>query len=125
KLRDVTVNVAYRPHPDHGATGGRGSEDLAFILVEFGALVPDDPLIAQRMRSLLDANFSLLRSDAPIFACHPDSGDLVMQCVVALAEATSVGLFELIDDCVARALSWRHGDAFSKPPATLVGADFA
>jgi hypothetical protein len=116
QLRDVTVNVAYRPN---------ASEERVFIVIEFGVLMRDDPLIAQRMRSLLDANFNLMRSDTPIFACHPDTGDVVMQCAYTLAEATPADLFELIDDCVDEAWNWRRDDIFGGPPATLLGADFA
>jgi hypothetical protein len=87
-LRGETVNLVHRP---------KASADHVFVLFELGPLPDDatDPL--GQITALLDANFALLQLNAPMFSRNPQTGDVLLQYIYPLFEATPAGLYELID----------------------------
>ncbi|MGE4239757.1 CesT family type III secretion system chaperone [Ramlibacter sp.] len=98
--RGVSIDAMFYPEM---------STEGAFILFELGPMRDHEHAAPDIMRALLRANFLSLQGERPSFACHPLSGDAVLQCVCPLAD-TSAGKFtQLIEDGVALALRWRKG----------------
>lgn len=112
-LRDVTINLVHRPDtsPDH-----------VFVVFEAGPM---------GLQAILDANFILLQVNPPVFSRNPKTGDAVLQCVYPLFEASSSGLYELINKGIdtifecrenlpAEERDRRHDLAHESPPLDML-----
>lgn len=99
KRRGVVVNVLYFPNT---------CADHVFALTEFGHIPHEDPRAYRALLALLNVNFLLPQPNPPALARNPVSGDIVLRCVYALADATPDGLLELIDQGAELALDWRQ-----------------
>lgn len=99
-LRGATVNLVHCPHacPDH-----------VFVLFEFGPVRQDGPGSLADLQTLLDANFVLLQVNPPVFSRNPGTGDVVLQYVFKLFDATPHDLYALIDGGVHMVAQWRDG----------------
>ncbi len=101
-LRGATVNLVHCPHacPDH-----------VFVLFEFGPVGQDGQQSLADLQTLLDANFVLLQVNPPVFSRNPDTGDVVLQYVFQLFDATPHDLYALIERGVNMVSNWREGTA--------------
>ncbi len=110
-LRGATVNLVHCPHacPDH-----------VFVLFEFGGVRQDGPGSLADLQSLLDANFVLLQVDPPFFSRNPETGDVVLQYVFKLFDATPHEVYALIDRGVDKVSQWRDGTAPDNSPTAGV-----
>ena len=83
-------------------------------MFELGALnAGDGDEATAQLQALLDANFSLLEVNAPVFSRNPASGDAVLQHVCPLFEASPNSLYELIDKEIERLSHWRENSALT------------
>lgn len=97
-LRGTTVNLVHLPRvcPDH-----------IFVLFELGPLGTDSPETSLDLQYLLEANFSLLKLNPPVFSRNPDTGDVLLQYVYPFFDASGHDLRELIDDGIDLVVHWR------------------
>jgi hypothetical protein len=94
----VMANVLYFPgYPDH-----------AFVLIDFGAIPPDHPRVAQIVLALLEVNFLVPNPNAPAIGRNPVTGAIALRCVVPLATTMPAQLLQVIDDGAELALQWRR-----------------
>jgi hypothetical protein len=98
-LRGETVNLVHRPNefPEH-----------VFVVFELGPVGAEGADAAVQMCALLDANFAPLQLHAPVFSRNPQTGDVLLQYIYPLFEATPTGLYELIDTGLNSVDRWRH-----------------
>jgi hypothetical protein len=115
ELRGVTVDVAHCPDR---------CTDHAFILFQFGRLSEDESAAGHSMRSLLNANLTLLQLNAPTFICSP-VGDVFMQLTYPFSDASPTGLFDVIAGGIERALRWRSDRPSARPHPALALVSFA
>lgn len=96
RLDEVDVSICHHMvnHPDH-----------AFVLVLFGQ-VPE-PLQARAWQELLHANLLMLGDGAPAFSLNPLDGQVVLQYVYPLAQASGERLLAGLQTAVAAAVQWR------------------
>ena len=81
---------------------------MAAVVFEIGQIDGGNEDQQAVMRNLLTSNFMPWRGvHAPTFACHPQTGDAVLQCVLPILDTPPDGLFKLIDEGVGIALQWR------------------
>ena len=104
--RDVTVDLIHC---------AKKCADHAFVLFEFGPCSQDDVSPSSSLQDLLHANFLQLQAHPPVFSRNPATGDVLLQYVYPLFDASPNGLFDLIDKGVAMALRWRQGNAVQEP----------
>ena len=97
QLGEVQVSISHDMvnHPDH-----------AFVLVMFGP-VPE-PQQAHAWQELLHANLLMLGEGAPAFSLNPLDGQVILQYVYPLAQATGDGLLAGLQTAVAAAVQWRQ-----------------
>lgn len=97
RLGEVEVCVSHDMlnHPDH-----------AFVLVMFGP-VPE-PQQARAWQELLHANLLMLGEGAPAFSLNPLDGQVILQYVYPLAQASGEGLLAGLQTAVAAAVQWRQ-----------------
>jgi hypothetical protein len=95
RLHGAVVNLVHCPEraPDH-----------VFIVFELGAA--GDSRAA--LLALLEANYNLLEVHPPTVSCNPATGDLVLQFVYPLFEATANDLHELIEQGCEWSSRWRE-----------------
>jgi hypothetical protein len=113
-VRDVAVSVLHYPQSCAG---------YAFVVFELGAVPDGDPRMPQILRELLNANFVLAHPHPPTLSCNPATGDVVLRCTRPLAEATPVGLFEMIGHGVNAASQWRRTFFLNDDPPQGGSAD--
>lgn len=88
RIQDIDIDLI---EIDEGEDGGGPRLQLA---VNFGAVPPGHaPAL---LPLLLDSNFLMMGENAPVFGRDPRSGDIALQCGIALADTTV--------DAVCRAL---------------------
>lgn len=97
QLDEVEVSISHDMvnHADH-----------AFVLVMFGE-VPEHQQ-ARAWQELLHANLLMLGEGAPAFSLNPLDGQVILQYVYPLAQATGEGLLGGLKTAVATALQWRQ-----------------
>lgn len=97
RLDEVEVSISHDMlnHPDH-----------AFVLVMFGP-VPE-PQQARAWQELLNANLLMLGEGAPAFSLNPLDGQVILQYVYPLAQASGEGLLAGLQTAVAAAVQWRQ-----------------
>ena len=97
RLDEVEVSISHDMlnHPDH-----------AFVLVMFGP-VPE-PQQARAWQELLHANLLMLGEGAPAFSLNPLDGQVILQYVYPLAQASGEGLLAGLQTAVAAAVQWRQ-----------------
>jgi len=100
-LRGTTVNLVHLP---------RACPEHIFVLFELGPIGPDSAETSLDLQLLLEANFSLLKLNPPVFSRNPDTGDLVLQYVYSFFDASAHDLRELIDDGIDLVVQWRERD---------------
>ncbi|MES2634321.1 MAG: CesT family type III secretion system chaperone [Pseudomonadota bacterium] len=115
-LRGTTVNLVHCPHacPDH-----------VFVLFEFGCLAQGGSEAAADLQALMDANFMLLQVNPPVFSRNPDTGDVLLQCVVKLFDSTPHDVHALIERGVQMVEHWRSAIADDDLDAAADRAAFA
>jgi hypothetical protein len=97
-LRGATVNLVHYPEKSPGHF---------FVLFEYGPVGQDGADASEQLEALLDANF-VLDVHPPVFSRNPATGEVVLQHVCPLFEATPSGLYELINTGVDRVSQWRQ-----------------
>lgn len=109
-LRGATINLVHRPEhsPDH-----------VFVLFELGPLAKDESASSAQLLALLEANFVLLEVNPPVFSRNPATGDVVLQYIYSLFEATPNDLYDLIDKEVDRISQWRSDDQIPTEDAPM------
>ncbi len=97
--RGVMIDMLYEPV---------GSPGHAFVLFQLGPIEQGrhDPWRIQL--ALLQANFLSLQVNPPMFSCHPETGDAVLQCTVSLAQATDESLYKIFEEGIGLVLRWRQ-----------------
>ena len=107
-LQGTPVTVLQQPQSD---------ADMAFVVVELGAVPPELELAA--LRQLMEANFALLGRDAPCFSRHPASRKVLLQWQFAIATATPARLHAGLLRAAALAADWLElaRDGLPHPPA--------
>ena len=100
QLGEVEVAISHDMvnHPDH-----------AFVLVMFGP-VPEQQQ-ARAWQELLHANLLMLGEHAPAFSLNPLDGQVILQYVYPLAQASGEGLLAGLQTAVAAAVQWRQAFA--------------
>jgi hypothetical protein len=118
--RGVTVNLVHCP---------RTSPDHIFAVFELGPVETSGSRSLADMRTLLEANFVLLRVHAPAFSRNPATGDAVLQYVYSLFDATPQGLYQLIEEGVDWVSQWQErpcsGEAADMPTIAANGSSTA
>lgn len=97
--QEVAVDVMARPAADPGHV---------FLLFDLGA---PDPLRADPSRvllALMHTNFMALRTNPPVFSCHPETNRVLLQWPVALQGMTPALLQQVIQEGVTLARLWRE-----------------
>lgn len=97
--RGVTASVFFDPAQ---------ATDAAAIIFEIGPLdgLGQDP--AQAMRALLASNYAPMRgAHSPTFACHPETGDAVLQCLHPIHDTAPGNLHKVMEAGVELVLRWR------------------
>jgi hypothetical protein len=97
-LSGVTVNIVQRPEE---------SNEHVFVLFELGPVGSDDSS-PSLLQALLDANYAPLQVNPPVFSRNPINGNVALQLVYSLFEATPNDLRELIDTGTDRLAHWRE-----------------
>lgn len=82
------------------------AQDLVLV-ARLGTPQPDAELPVSRM--VLEANYYLLGHDAPVFSRHPESGEILLQYVLALADCTPASLYGVAAQAAQLARRWRSG----------------
>jgi len=109
-VRGATVNLVHLPsrYPEH-----------VFVVFDLGRITDDGPASAARSSAMLEANFALLELYQPTFSRNPASGDVVLQYIYPLFDATPAGLYELIHqgvDIISRVRGFATAPFGSEPP---------
>jgi hypothetical protein len=86
--------------------------DEARIHVFFGHVPEHKELEA--LRELLNANYLMQQAGAPSFSRNPDTGELVLQYVYPLEEASGENLWAGLQTIIDRVLRWRETFALSE-----------
>jgi len=96
-LGEVEVSISHDmvSHPDH-----------AFVLVMFGQ-VPE-PQQARAWQELLHANLLMMGESAPAFSLNPLDGQVILQYIYPLAQASGESLLAGLQTAVAAAVQWRQ-----------------
>jgi hypothetical protein len=87
--------------------------DLLFLVAELDAPHPDMEL--QGWLSLLEANYWLRSEHAPAFSRNPETGSVVFQWTLALAQHTAESLHETVATMSRLARRWHLPDASQVP----------
>lgn len=95
KLQDTAVTVLQRNQAD---------EDIAFVVVELGALPPELELAG--LRQLMEANLALLGRDAPCFSRHQGSQTILLQWHFTVTTATPEALHAGLLHATALTADW-------------------
>jgi hypothetical protein len=109
---NVTVDVMARPAAD---------PHNIFVLFDLGLPDLSRADLSQVLLALLQSNFMAMRANQPVFSCHPETGTVVLQWAMPLADTRPTGLHQVIQEGVSLARLWRQ-DYFLASPATADGA---
>lgn len=107
-VRGTTINMIHCPER---------SEDHLFVIFELGPLGQEGPAGFAELQALLNANYVLLQVNPPVFSRNAATGEVVLQYVYPLFDATPSSLHELIDEGVDWILDWRENLASGEPDA--------
>lgn len=105
-FRGETVNLVHCPQisPDH-----------FFVVFEYGQLAQDIETSSAQLLTAMDANYLLLQVNPPVFSRNPATGDVVLQYVQTLFEATASDLYKLIASGARHIGDWRRGMPVAGP----------
>ena len=96
---NVTVDVMARPAAD---------PHNIFVLFDLGLPDLSRADLSQVLLALLQSNFMALRANQPVFSCHPETGTVVLQWALPLADTHPAGLHQVIQEGVSLARLWRQ-----------------
>jgi hypothetical protein len=96
--RDVIVDLMSQPSADplH-----------AFIVFHMGIPDPAHHDFGAILQALLKSNFVGFRANQPVFSCHPQTGSLMLQWAIPLAETSGENLRTLVEEGIELVLQWR------------------